>query len=1309
MAIAALAAAVLLALLWTRTLSGGYLAGAVVGLAAGAVALAQAPRRLLLAAFLTTTVGVASAAWTELRLDRIRGDWTGYAAAQAVRLRADLDRRMARVFRDGDAAAERAARVARRVDGAALFSSLEGIRADAGVAAVAVFDGSGQLTAWAGEHRGVLPEQARIPERTVTYAERPLFSYLYLSAPIEDSGGNAVVIVLLQTGPPLGPGRAGGVASRFAAAAGATLRFASGGGAGADWRYPATGEAEFHAEIEPPTQAAVLDRVGTLGRRAVVALLALAFALLVAAWSRIGEGRRRRFAAPLLGAAVFLVAAPLGAVLPVPTLFSPGLFLLPTPGEITLGPLLLVLLPATALVSLLRAPPLPRRAFRVALALGAAYVAAAFALVLRAVLAGAGPTLLEGDAFLWWGLQPATMLLLTALAAFAFPRERREAAAASAGDDAGHDAGEGLGDDAGGGAASGEPWEGEEGRSSGGARAGAAPAGRAPSSWPLLAAGAFLGALLAGGLTAYWLRHVPPRRADAWPVGAAALWSLPFLLMAVGLGRRGATGGRLLRTLCAGWLAVTFALPNLWAAHEGARIAAAERSLATLGSRADPYASYLLNRFATDLREREARGDAGLDLVFRAWVASGLAQGGYPVQIILWDSAAHPTAALHLAGAPDPEPLEPATASALRSLLRRASAASLTILDAEPPIPAANQALAVPFRDGGGVTVLLPPRRALDYPPALLSFLGAPPPSGTRLSLIPSAAAGAAAPARRDISWRLTDRGWRSEATVVYPDGPYHAHLDLRVPPRVVLLARGALLAALLLALLTVLWGVARAVEGGLHRPGRGWLAWLGSFRARVSLSLFAFFLLPTIAFGAFAYRVLAGEAVRSATLLGEHAVDEAARAFPASSYLVRIGDRVGEEVLYYFRGELAQASSPEAVQLGLYGAWMPPRVYLALNTGEQVTASDAREVYQTPYVVSFRALRPAGTLAVPVSLSTGDAVARQMELMHLALFAALVGGILSFALSLYVARALARPIGRLRRAAAAVGAGHLEVRLPALRRDEFGELFSSFNRMVRRLREARSREVRTARILAWGEMARQVAHEIKNPLTPIKLSVQHLRRVYADGRADFGRILETNVEQILGEIDRLGEIARAFSRYGVPPESAGPLQRVDVAGAVREVLTLYRAGDTRIRYAEEVESDLPEAWARAGELKEVLGNLLENARSAVGEEGSIAVAAEHEDGRLELRVDDDGSGIPSELLPRVFEPHFSTRTAGTGLGLAIVRRLVESWGGEVEVESEPGRGTTVRVRMRVADGDAAVDRERGGNGGPAGGYSEAR
>jgi signal transduction histidine kinase len=226
--------------------------------------------------------------------------------------------------------------------------------------------------------------------------------------------------------------------------------------------------------------------------------------------------------------------------------------------------------------------------------------------------------------------------------------------------------------------------------------------------------------------------------------------------------------------------------------------------------------------------------------------------------------------------------------------------------------------------------------------------------------------------------------------------------------------------------------------------------------------------------------------------------------------------------------------------------------------------------------------------------------------------------------------------------------------------------------------------ELRTERVLAWGEMARQVAHEVKNPLTPIKLSVQHVQRAYRDGRDDFGEILDRNVEAMLREIDRLAEIASSFSRLGAPEAAGMPIESVSLPGVVAEVLTLYQGGQGSVRFDADVPSDLPSVRARRSEVKEVLVNLLENARAAMAGGGTVRITAGRSAERVLLAVQDDGPGIDESLLARVFEPHFSTRSTGTGLGLAIVRRLVESWGGEVTLSSRVGDGTTVTLRLDV-------------------------
>ncbi len=186
---------------------------------------------------------------------------------------------------------------------------------------------------------------------------------------------------------------------------------------------------------------------------------------------------------------------------------------------------------------------------------------------------------------------------------------------------------------------------------------------------------------------------------------------------------------------------------------------------------------------------------------------------------------------------------------------------------------------------------------------------------------------------------------------------------------------------------------------------------------------------------------------------------------------------------------------------------------------------------------------------------------------------------------------------------------------------------------------------------------------------------MQHLRRVYRDRRGEFDLTLEETAERMLAEIDRLDTIARAFSRFAAPAGEQEPLDRIDLNLAVGEVVQLYRLAEEgcEVRLAR---GNGAYGAARADEVKEVVVNLLENARNAGARVVDVSV------GPGWIRVADDGTGIPGDLLPRIFEPRFSTTTSGSGLGLAIVRRLVEGWGGRIDVESEVGQGTVVTVHL---------------------------
>ncbi|MDH3224427.1 MAG: ATP-binding protein, partial [Gemmatimonadota bacterium] len=631
----------------------------------------------------------------------------------------------------------------------------------------------------------------------------------------------------------------------------------------------------------------------------------------------------------------------------------------------------------------------------------------------------------------------------------------------------------------------------------------------------------------------------------------------------------------------------------------------------------------------------------------------------------------------------------------------------------------------------------------------------------------------------------------------------------ISIPAPMVMFARATLLLALNAVILSAVWlGSFWLLRGRPPLPA-DWRTLFTSFRGRVTWTLFGFFLLSNAVFGTLAYRTLAGASQRTATALAERVVGRIAEAYlEEGGEMDLLARRVGAPLLEYRSGELVGGSVEELIELGLYDGWVDPDVYRALQAGEVERASVVASLGSWQYVLAYRSLPDGDIVASPVPLRAGATALRRRDVTDLLAFAAILGPVLSLGLALLVGRALSRPIQTLQIASERVGSGNLAVHLPEDRVDEFGSVFSAFNRMVLRLGEARSEllqttrrteaiveeaatgvialdprgrvtvvnpraealldshvellqplpnrteaarelarwldryfraghregdedfewgdrrirgrarriaregseggvvviledvtdELRSERILAWGEMAKQVAHEVKNPLTPIKLSVQHLRRAWEDGSPEYGTILDRNVGAILGEIDRLAAIAKSFSRFAAPGTAGGgPLAAVEVSTLVQETLDLYQSGGEQdVGFSASLPDDLPPVQARKDEFKEVLVNLLENARLAMAERGSVTITAQHGvpgDGlraaTVALTVEDDGAGIPATLLPRIFEPQFSTRSTGAGLGLAIVQRLVTSWGGRIEAWSQEGVGTRMTLHLPVATGQS--------------------
>jgi signal transduction histidine kinase len=401
---------------------------------------------------------------------------------------------------------------------------------------------------------------------------------------------------------------------------------------------------------------------------------------------------------------------------------------------------------------------------------------------------------------------------------------------------------------------------------------------------------------------------------------------------------------------------------------------------------------------------------------------------------------------------------------------------------------------------------------------------------------------------------------------------------------------------------------------------------------------------------------------------------------------MVWIEQVIHQDVNVFQGARLVATSERDLFASGVLPTRTPDDVYRAIVL--QRLPSYVREdaIGNFTYVLAAAPVRAAGEealLSVPLALRQREIERESDELDRGVHLAALFFVLLGAAMGLWMAERIADPVRRLTRATGRIAKGDFDARIAVKSVDELRRLVDAFNSMAEELKAQRSQLERTHRIEAWAEMARQVAHEIKNPLTPIQLSAEHLQRVHADRGEPLGPVLESCVASILGQVRLLRQISAEFSSFASSPTVRRA--RVDVPELVAEVMNPYITGlQGRIAIVNRVPGRLPAVWVDRTLVARALANIVENALHAMPGPGTLTIDAAADDGTVRLAVTDTGVGMDEEALDRVFEPYFSTKTTGTGLGLPIARRNIEASGGSIEVASARTVGTTVTVRLPV-------------------------
>jgi signal transduction histidine kinase len=409
--------------------------------------------------------------------------------------------------------------------------------------------------------------------------------------------------------------------------------------------------------------------------------------------------------------------------------------------------------------------------------------------------------------------------------------------------------------------------------------------------------------------------------------------------------------------------------------------------------------------------------------------------------------------------------------------------------------------------------------------------------------------------------------------------------------------------------------------------------------------------------------------------------------ALVSDDVMIWVSQLIDQDVNVFEGAQLVATSERDLFASGLLPTRTPDDVYRAIALERAPSYVREDRIGAFSYMIAATPVRAGGAdaiLTVPLATRQRE-IEREIDDLdrgvHLAsLFFILLGA----AIGLSMAERIADPVRRLTRATQQIARGDFDARIAVRSSDELRRLVDAFNRMAAELKAQRAQLERTHRLEAWAEMARQVAHEIKNPLTPIQLSAEHLLRVHADRGAPMSGVLETCVNSILGQVRLLRQISAEFSSFASSP-TARP-SRVALPELIAEVVDPYRTGlSGRIEIVNRVPGPLPPVYVDRTLIARALSNIVENALHAMPGPGTLTIDGAATDSELVIRVADTGVGMDEEALARVFEPYFSTKTSGTGLGLPIARRNIELSGGSIEVVSSKGAGTSVTLKLPTA------------------------
>jgi nitrogen fixation/metabolism regulation signal transduction histidine kinase len=322
---------------------------------------------------------------------------------------------------------------------------------------------------------------------------------------------------------------------------------------------------------------------------------------------------------------------------------------------------------------------------------------------------------------------------------------------------------------------------------------------------------------------------------------------------------------------------------------------------------------------------------------------------------------------------------------------------------------------------------------------------------------------------------------------------------------------------------------------------------------------------------------------------------------------------------------------------------------------------------------------------ALLVGSSRRDLVLLTNHIVKLTAAVAAAAILVGLLLTWWVSARITRPIVELAEGAREVAAGHWDTRINLKGRDETGQLAAAFNNMTQTLASQRERLVQTERVAAWRELARRLAHELRNPLFPLQITVENMQRGRQLGPEQFQEVFNESTATLKAELANLNSIVNRFSDFSKMP--APEFSRVDINESIRGAVRLFEpqfheVGKPNITTEYFLKESLPEIDGDTELLHKAFQNLVLNAMDAMPAGGTLTFRTMETQPGIRVEVSDTGKGLTPEECSRLFTPYYTTKQQGTGLGLAIVQSVVSDHRGTISVASEEGHGTTFRIEL---------------------------